>query len=116
MAKLRAEDNERVKQGQTKRKLTSMSNKREKNNEKVKINQTGRKHLSMGKKTTEDNKKVKRDQNTRQRNHRSIENASDGLKDFKEATKYNAISFVRAVIKECSSPMSSNSMRALKKN
>ena len=55
------------------------------------MQQAKRKRLSLGKKRAEDNKKVKLDQNKRQKNVRAINTAQDRLKNFREATKYNAI-------------------------
>ena len=68
MAKQRAEDEAKVKEVQNKRKGLSLAKKRE----------TGHKQL-------------KQDQNQWQKKHRKVENRSDRLREFREATKYNAI-------------------------
>ena len=68
-----------------------MTQLREKYPEKTKKDQANRKRLSMSKKRGEDNKKVKHDQNQWQADHRHVENAMDRLKEFKDATLFNAI-------------------------
>ena len=59
MAKLREQDNEKVKKDQTKWKAASMAKLREQDNEKVTKDQTNRKAASMAKSREQDNEKVK---------------------------------------------------------
>ena len=66
---------------------------KEKTNDKEKFqrNVTQRNRLSLGRKRAVDPQKVKHEQNERKRKHRKVESASDRLKEFKEATLYNAV-------------------------
>ena len=64
---------------------------RAKDNEKVKLDQKKMKAASMETLRADDEEQVKHDQNIRQRKHRRVMNRSDRLKEFREATMYNAI-------------------------
>ena len=114
MENKRTADNPKVKEFQKKRKGESRNHQRAQDNQKVKDDQKNWKGKSMEKKRAADTQKVKNDQNKRKklsRNKRKIEdpkglskleidakkkrmrlwNAEDRLREFKEATKYNAI-------------------------
>ena len=61
------------------------------NNEKVLKDKVRKKNLCRGKRKMENHTLLKDDQNKWQRKHRKVENASDRLREFLEATKYNAV-------------------------
>ena len=84
-------DEEKVKKDQNKHKQQSMARQRELDEEKVKQQQTKYSRLSRGKKREADHEKLKEEQNARQQKHRRVETANDRLREFKEATLYNAV-------------------------
>ena len=84
-------DEEKVKVDQTKRKLKSMAMKRKEDPEKVKLEQNKRKKLSRRKQQENDPKKLAAIELNIQKNRRKNWTEKDRLRDFKEATKYNAI-------------------------
>ena len=59
--------------------------------EKVKQQHREQERIRIAKKRKEDNTKVKEEQKKRQRVHRYVASKSKRLKDFREATMYNAI-------------------------
>ena len=91
IAAMRALDNENVKQKQKCRKVKSRKELRAVDYEKFKRQERIYKGKSLFKKRAQDNNKVKLDQKILQENHRNINTAQDRLKNFKEATKFNAI-------------------------
>ena len=91
VAEKRQEDYENVKQQQRVRKQKCVEQRRLEDNENVKKEQAKRKGLSLSRKRDADNKKFKLDQKIRKRAMRAINNAQDRLKNFREATKFNAI-------------------------
>ena len=68
-----------------------MANLKVKDEEKVKEAHRQHQAASMAKLRAENSEKVKLDQNQRQKKHRKVANRSDRLKEFREATMYNAI-------------------------
>ena len=68
-----------------------MTKKRAEDEGKVKELQTKRNRLCIAKKKPEGYQQLKQDQNQWQKKHRGVENKSDRLREFREATKYNAI-------------------------
>ena len=91
LTKQRVEDEAKVKEEQNKRKRISIAKQREHDDDTVKEKQNRRKRLSTVKRKVENHDQLKYDQNQRQEKHRRIENKSDRLREFREATKYNAI-------------------------
>ena len=114
MKNLREQNNEKVKEEQRNRKEASMKNLREQDNEKVKEQQRRYKEVSSRKRRAEDSEEMKRDQvkrsrlcltkkrlenhdrvkveqNERQQRHREVRNKSERLREFRLATKYNAV-------------------------
>ena len=68
-----------------------MKKQREHDEDAVKEKQKRRKRLSTVKRKAENHHHLKYDQNQWQEKRRRIENKSDRLREFREATKYNAI-------------------------
>ena len=87
----RAEDDAKVKKQQRQHQGASMSNKRLSDNDKVKEEQIKRSRLCRNKKKLDDPERAKAEQNEQQQRHRKVNNRSDRLKEFREATKYAAI-------------------------
>ena len=91
MKNLRAQDNEKVKDLQRKYNEASSRKRRAEDNEKMKADQNKRKRLSLTKKRLDNHDRVKVEQNERQQRHREVKNKSDRLREFRVATKYNAV-------------------------
>ena len=87
----RALNESKVKESQNKRKKDCIDKQRAEDENKVKETQNKHSKLSLGKRKIEDHQKLKDNQNTRQEKCRRIINECDRLRDFKNATKYNAI-------------------------
>ena len=85
------EDNEGVKEQQRKRQDASRTKRRAHDKVKVKRAQVKHSRLCLNKKRLENPEIVKADQNERQLRHRDVKNTSDRLKEFREATKHNAV-------------------------
>merc|ERR1711954_439313 len=87
----RAQDESKVKEYQNEKKKECIE--RQRAHEESKVKETQKKHskLSLGKRKAEDHQKVKDEQSKRQEKCRRILNECDRLRDFKNATKYNAI-------------------------
>ena len=80
-----------MKENQNKRKKECIERQRVLDESKVKDTQNKHSKLSLGKRKAENPQKLKDQQNTRQQKYRRIINECDRLRDFKNATKYNAI-------------------------
>ena len=91
MKKARHVDNENVKKKQVKATARFRKKARLADNEIVKEQQRVMSRLSRCKKKLTDPKKLQQDEMERQRKHRKVETRSDRLREFREATKYNAI-------------------------
>ena len=87
IAKQRENDANKVKEQQNKRKSKSRAKQRENDACKVKEQQNQRSRLSRVKRKAVDPMKVQEEENKRQQKHRRVENDSDRLKNFKNATK-----------------------------
>ena len=85
------EDSQKIKDDQRKWKVKSRTNLREENYQKVKNNQNQWKLNSRNKHKLEDPKGLSTYEKEAQKKKRRLWNKSDRLREFKEATKYNAI-------------------------
>ena len=90
-AKQREHDSQGVKDYQNKRKSKSDANKRENDNQGVKDDQNKRKRLSRNKRKLNDPVALSNDEKEARKKKRRLWKAVDRLREFKEATKYNAI-------------------------
>ena len=90
-AKQRENNADKVKEQQNKHKCQSMAKQRENDESRVKERQNQRSKLSRAKKKADDPVQLKEVEKYRQEKHRMVENDSDRLQNFKNATKYNAI-------------------------
>ena len=84
-------DNKQVKDNQSKRKAKSIGRQRENNDQQVKDDQSRRKRLSRNKRKLVDPIGLSTYEIEAQQKKRRLWSAKDRLRDFKEATKYNAI-------------------------
>ena len=91
MERQRAEDEDKVKEQQNKRKEASRTRQRAEDEDKVKEKQNKWSELSLSKRKADNHQQVKEDQNSWQQKQRRIEHKGDRLKRFREATMYNAI-------------------------
>ena len=91
MAQQRAKDEAKFKQTHNKRQKESVSRQRAQDETQVKAQQAKSSRLSLGKRKAYDHIQLKEDQNRWQAKHRRVLNETDRLREFKEATKYNAI-------------------------
>ena len=91
VAKQREADLQKVKDEQIKAKAKSRSNLRETDNQKVKDDQNRWKRLSRNKRKLEDPKGLSKYEIEVQKKKRRLWSAEDRLREFREATKYNAI-------------------------
>ena len=89
--KQKENDSEKVKKVQNENKTNSRIKARLCNEDKLKADNREWKRLSLGKRKKEDHKQLKEDQNQWQRKHRRVENKSDRLREFREATMYSAV-------------------------
>ena len=87
----RALNESKVKESQNKRKKDCIDKQRAQDESKVKETQNKHSKLSLQKRKAEDHQKLKDNQNTRQEKCRRVINECDRLRDFKNATKYNAM-------------------------
>ena len=91
VAKQRELNNEKFKMKEAHRKATYFGKQRELDNEKVLNKWRTESKLSLAKRRTRNPQKLKQQQNEWPQKHRKVETPSDRLREFREATMYNAI-------------------------